>query len=190
MIYIKLDEMMNLAITRNGPIHRGDNLFQNLIYLIPKRLNDIDPMDAYVNLSYIRQDGVADIMTLEPMEEMYNEKYYQYTIPITSAMTKYSGEIRTWLVIVDKAFEQEESVIAKSDECVLRVMDSEDLRKLFDEDKVDSLFQITDADLEQFEVIDGGWIIDVYGGEHYAENKPTMVLNGEIDYIVDGNNAE
>lgn len=190
MIYIKLDAMMNLTITRNGPVHRGDNLFENLIYLIPKNLNGIDPFDTDVCLSYIRPDGVADIVTLEPLAEMYNEGYYQYVIPVTMAMTKYPGEIRTWLIIVEKGFEPEESVIAKSDECIIRVMDSENLRNLFDDDKVDSLFQITDADLEHLEVIDGGWIIDVYGGEKYAGSKGQMILNGELDYIVDGGNAE
>lgn len=190
MIYVKLDQMMNLSITRNGPVHRGDNLFQNLIYIIPKNLNGIDPINTDVCLSYIRPDGVADIVTLEPLVEMYNEDYYRYVIPVTMAMTKYPGELRTWLIIIEKGFEQEESIIAKSDECIIRVADSKDLRDLFDDDKVESLFVLTDADLEKFDVIDGGWIIDVYGGEHYASSKPTMALHGEIDFIVDGGIAE
>ena len=190
MIYIKLDAMMNLTITRNGPIHRGDNLFQNLIYLIPMDLNGIDALNTDVCLSYIRPDGTADIVTLEPKEETYNANYYQYVIPVTTSMTKYPGEIRTWIIVIDKAFETEESIIAKSDECIIRVADSTDLRDLFDDDKVESLFQITDADIENLEVIDGGWIIDVYGGEKYASGKPIMDLNGEIDFIVDGGDAE
>lgn len=190
MIYIKLDTMMNLAITRNGPVHRGDNLFENLIYLIPKNLNGLDPFDTDVCLSYIRPDGLADIVTLEPKEEMYNESYYQYVIPVTMDMTKSPGELRTWLIIVEKGFEPQESIIAKSDECIIHVADSKDLRDLFDDDKVDALFQITDADLENLEVIDGGWIVDIYGGEKYAGSKARMILNGELDYIVDGGNAE
>lgn len=190
MIYIKLDQMMNLTITRTGPVHRGDNLFENLIYLIPKNLNGLDPIDTDVCLSYIRPDGIADIVTLEPLAEMYNEDYYRYVIPVTMAMTKYPGELRTWLIIVEKGFEPEESIIAKSDECIIHVSDSKDLRELFDDDKVESVFVFTDADLEHLEVIDGGWIVDVYGGEKYAGSKAQMILNGELDYIVDGGNAE
>lgn len=190
MIYIKLDAMMNLTITRNGPVHRGDNLFQTLIFLIPKNLNGIDVMNTDVNLSYIRQDGTADIVTLEPTEEMYNDDYCQYSLPVTTDITKHAGEVRAWLVVVEKAFDAEESVIAKSDECVIRVMESEDLANLFDEERTEAMFQITDADLENLEVIDGGWIVAVYGGEKYAGRNPTMILNGELDFIVDGGNAE
>lgn len=190
MIYIKLDAMMSLTITRNGPVHRGDNLFENLIYLIPKNLNGLDPFDTDVCLSYIRPDGMADIVTLNPLAEMYNDNYYQYVIPVTMAMTKYPGELRTWLLIVENGFEPEESVIAKSDECIIHVADSKDLRELFDDSKVEALFQITDADIEHIEVIDGGWIIDIYGGERAAGSKAQMIIDGELDYIVDGGIAE
>lgn len=188
MIYIKLDQMMSLTITRNGPVHRGDNLFENLIYLIPKNLNGYNPIDTDVYLSYIRPDGVADIVTLEPLDEMYNEDYYRYVIPVTMAMTKYPGEIRTWLIIVEKGFKPEESIIAKSDECIIRVTDSKDLRELFDDDKIETLFQITDADLKNLEVIDGGWIVDVYSN-HGAGKDGSTILNEDDDYIIDGGNV-
>lgn len=170
MIYIKLDQMMNLTITRNGPVHRGDNLFQTLIFLIPVRLNGIDVRNTDVTLSYIRQDGTADIVALEQMDEMYNDDYCQYSLPVTTDITKYAGKIRAWLVIVEKAFEAEDSVIAKSDECVIHVTDSEDLTSLFDEEKTEALFQIR---------IDGGWIVAVYDGE-----------KGDLEYIVDGGVVE
>lgn len=49
MIYIKLDDSMNLVITVNEPIYRGDNLNQKIIYLIPlqvgrNRYADCDPL--------------------------------------------------------------------------------------------------------------------------------------------------
>lgn len=42
MIYIKLDDSMNLVITVNEPIYRGDNLNQKIIYLIPLQVGEID----------------------------------------------------------------------------------------------------------------------------------------------------
>ena len=42
MIYIKLDENMNLGITVNEPIYRGDRMNQKAIYLIPKTVGEID----------------------------------------------------------------------------------------------------------------------------------------------------
>ena len=77
-MYIKLDENMDLVITVNDPIYRGDNLNRKIIYLIPPVIGEVDVLTAELYLSYIRADGVADVVILERMEEKYNENYYQY----------------------------------------------------------------------------------------------------------------
>lgn len=59
MIYIKLDESMNLVMTVNEPIYRGDNLNQKITYLIPLQVGEVDMLTATPYLSYIRADGVA-----------------------------------------------------------------------------------------------------------------------------------
>ena len=65
MIYIKLDSDMNLAITVNAPIYRGDNLANKITYLIPETVGELNVEAASVFLTYIRADGVADIISLE-----------------------------------------------------------------------------------------------------------------------------
>ena len=77
MFYIKLDENMDLVITVREPLFRGDNLNRKLVYLMPLTIGDIDMLTAYVYLNYIRADGVADVVVMERMEEMYNESYYR-----------------------------------------------------------------------------------------------------------------
>lgn len=42
MLYIKLDDSMNLMVTVNEPIYRGDNLNRKIIYLIPCYVGDFD----------------------------------------------------------------------------------------------------------------------------------------------------
>ena len=46
MIYIKLDESMNLVMTVNEPIYRGDNLNQKIVYLIPLQVGEVDMLAA------------------------------------------------------------------------------------------------------------------------------------------------
>lgn len=58
MFYIKLDDSMDLVITKKQPIYRGDNLNQKIIYLIPTTVEEIDMATATVYLLYIRADGV------------------------------------------------------------------------------------------------------------------------------------
>lgn len=91
MIYIKLDEDMNLIVTKSEPIYRGDHMNQKITYLIPTMVGDIDMLQATVYLSYIRADGTADIALLVREEETYNERYYQYHLPITSTLSRYAG---------------------------------------------------------------------------------------------------
>ena len=99
MIYIKLDDSMNLVITVNEPIYRGDNLNQKIIYLIPLQVGEIDMLTATPYLSYIRADGVADIVRLERQSEKYKEAYYQYVFPVSCRLTKFPGEVCSWLQI-------------------------------------------------------------------------------------------
>lgn len=125
MLYIKLDQSMNLIITRNEPIYRGDHLNQKLTYLIPTIVGDIDMNAATVYLSYIRADGTADIVLLNRMEDKYNESYYQYTLPITCSLTRYAGSVCTWLQIYSGPAKN--PIIAKSGECMLHIIASKNM---------------------------------------------------------------
>ena len=125
MIYIKLDENMNLAITKNEPIYRGDHLNQKITYLVPLMVGDIDMLRATVYLSYIRADGTANIALLVREEETYNERYYQYHLPVTSDMSRYAGEICTFLQIFSGP--PRHPVVAKSGECPLQIIDSKNM---------------------------------------------------------------
>ena len=48
MIYIKLDESMNLCMTKREPIYRGDHLNRTITYLIPMTVGNIDMERATV----------------------------------------------------------------------------------------------------------------------------------------------
>jgi hypothetical protein len=73
VLYIKLDDDMSLVITVNEPIYRGDNLSQKITYLIPTVVGEIDMLTASVFLSYVRADGVADVVVLDRSETPYVE---------------------------------------------------------------------------------------------------------------------
>lgn len=125
MLYIKLDENMNLVITKNEPIYRGDHLNQKITYLIPITVGDVDMLTATVYLSFIRADGTADIALLVREDEPYNDRYYQYHLPITSTLSRFPGEICTFLQIFSGP--PRHPVIAKSGECILRIQDSKNM---------------------------------------------------------------
>lgn len=100
MIYIKLNDDLSLNITVNEVIHRGDNLSHAITYLVPQTVNDeIDMSSAHIYLCFVCADGSSDMIMLEKSQELYNQTYYQYCLTVPCNITRYAGEVRTWLSI-------------------------------------------------------------------------------------------
>lgn len=140
MIYIKLDNNMDLTMTVKEPIYRGDNLNRKIIYLIPLKVGEIDMLTATAYLSYIRADGIADVVILERQEEKYNESYYQYILPVTCKMTRFPGEICTWIQIYSGT--PSNPTIAKSGECMIYVEDSKNMDDYLCDHQITALYQL------------------------------------------------
>ena len=141
MFYIKLDSNNDLVVTQREAIYRGDNLNRKIIYLIPFQVGEIDPLTAFFYLSYIRPDGIADVVALERMEEKYNESYYQYTFPelINCKLTKFPGEVCTWLQIYSG--DPSNPIISKSGECRLHIQESKNMDDYFCDHQVTAIYQ-------------------------------------------------
>lgn len=140
MFYIKLDENMDLVTTVREPLFRGDNLNRKLVYLIPLTVGDIDMLTAYVYLNYIRADGEPDVVVLERMEEKYNESYYQYTFPVTCKLTKYPGEVCTWMQIYTGT--PSNPTIQKTGECMLQIQDSKNMDDYLCDHQVSAIYAL------------------------------------------------
>ena len=141
MLYIKLDGDMSLVITVNEPIYRGDNLSQKITYLIPTVVGEIDMLTASVFLSYVRADGVADVVVLDRSETPYKESYFQYTFPINCKLSKYPGEVCTWIQIYSGT--PSNPVIAKTGECMLQVQESKNMDDYLCDHQMTALYQLT-----------------------------------------------
>jgi len=122
MFYIKLRGDMGLEVTSREALYRGDHLNQKLTFLLPITVGNIDMGVAAVYLSYIRPDGTADIDLLNRQEELYNETYYRFTMPVTSKLTRYAGTVTTFLTIYAGPYNA--PYVAKSGECLLHIAES------------------------------------------------------------------
>lgn len=140
MMYIKLDDDMNLIITQNNPIYRGDNLNQNIIFLISKNAGGIEISTATIFLCFIRADGTPDIIILDKLDEPYDEMYYQYTLPVTCKLTKYPGEVCTWICIYSGT--PSNPTIAKTGECTLWVQESKDMDCYLSDSQLTAIYAI------------------------------------------------
>lgn len=140
MIYIKLDENMDLTITVNESIRRGENISKKITYLIPVKVGGVDTLSAVPYLCYVRADGTADIIRLDSTGEMYKDQYLQYTIPVTCKMTKYPGELCTWIEVFSGT--PSKPTIAKSSECLLYVEDSKNVDDCLCDHQLAAIYQM------------------------------------------------
>ena len=140
MLYIKLESDKSLITTVYQAIYRGDNMSQNAIFLIPLEVDDIDIESAKVYLSYIRADGVADVVIMEPMDSLYHEAYYQYVLPINSKLSKYPGEVICWLQILSGPASN--ATIIKSGEVVINILESKDIDNYLNDNQITALYQL------------------------------------------------
>lgn len=140
MIYIKLDDEMQLTITVDEPIYRGDNLSNKVVYLIPTVVHEMDMTDSTLFLSYISPDGIVDTCVLTRMEDPYNDTYLQYMIPITCKMTVCTGDICTWITAYSGP--PLNPKIAKSSECILCVRDSKNLDDRLCDEQLSAIYAL------------------------------------------------
>lgn len=175
MFYIKLDDSMDLVITKKQPIYRGDNLNQKIIYLIPTTVEEIDMATATVYLLYIRADGVADVVTLEQMEELYNETYLQYTFPVNCKLTRFPGEVCTWLQIFTGT--PSNPITAKSGECMLQIQDSKNIDDYLCDHQMTALYQLSKTTSDALEEMQG--TIDTV-----VETKADNIIFNEDDNTI------
>ena len=121
-------------------VFRGDNLNQKIIYLIPLQVGEIDMLTATPYLSYIRADGVADIVRLERQSEKYKEAYYQYVFPVSCRLTKFPGEVCSWLQIFSGT--PSNPTIAKSGECLLYVEESKNMDDYICDHQLSAIYEM------------------------------------------------
>lgn len=125
-MYIKLDENMNLAVTINESLYRGDRRNRRIIFLIPHTIGEVDAVSSTIYMNYVRPDGTTDVALLIKSEVPYNAVYDQYIIPVKGALTHVAGDVVMWIEFYNETSD-EKPVIAKSNEVIIPILDAQDV---------------------------------------------------------------
>jgi len=179
MFYIKLEDDMSLVITVRDSIYRGDNLNQKIRYLIPLTVGDVDVLTAFIYLNYIRADGTPDVVRLERLEEKYNESYYQYVFPVTSRLTKYPGEVCTWMQICSGP--PSCPVVSKSGECVLQIEESKNMDDYICDHQLTALYRLEKSLTSDIEEINELVAAKADSLSYNEESRELRLKSGDIE---------
>ena len=121
-MYIKLEDDMTLVITVPGTLRRGDNMNQQIIFLIPNQIGEIDTSAADIVCKCVTPYGFLTMPALTHLAESYNDLYEQYTLDVTDDMTECAGSDYLWLEITDLSERK-----AITSECVLTVEETREV---------------------------------------------------------------
>lgn len=139
-MYIKLDEDKDLVVTKAETLYRGENLATTMTFLIPLKFGDLITADSTLFMSYIRADGVPDISMLVQKGEMYNKNYHQFSVPVDCKLTFAAGKAVIWLQAHCDI--NGKTAVAKSGECALWVVDTQDANGLCADDMYTAIYQL------------------------------------------------
>lgn len=82
-----------LVISSPSKIYQRESAVDKLIFLVPQMYKEIDLSPFTVALEYVDTQNVAHSELLVLDEELYKDLYLRYTVPITSEITKFCGDI-------------------------------------------------------------------------------------------------
>lgn len=133
MYSIKLNDNGSLEVRSRDPLYRWDNLYQKIIFYIPHQIDGINTLTSDVYLTYFptgyEMDDGGYMVRLERLEQKHKDICYKYTLPANCEMTKYPGEITSYLVIVPDATQNKAAI--NSNMYVFRVIDCADAGERF-----------------------------------------------------------
>lgn len=138
MIIIKMEQDKSLLVTRKPILHQFEHKADQLLFLIPPNIDNVDLANANVIARFILPSGMGMTKGLARKEELY-QNYAQYVTSLTSVMTAEAGEIELCLSIVDK----QGAVVLRSSPAFLRILPSISSDELLEEGQLDQLDWLT-----------------------------------------------
>ena len=99
MFTVFMDSDKRLSKRSETTLYQGENLVDKLKFIIPQTYNGIDLSTFTVCLAYTDPANVVRRDTLALVDANYKESFMCYHVPVTSALTKFAGDIKVHLII-------------------------------------------------------------------------------------------
>ena len=90
---IRMTNLKSLVISEDSKLYQRENIVDKFLILLPLTYNDLDLSKFTVTWEYVDPQNEAHSEQLVLGEDIYKEKYLQYTLPIDSKMTYFQGNI-------------------------------------------------------------------------------------------------
>lgn len=113
---------MLVCTTPNTLLYQGENLVDNFHLLLPKIYKEIDLESYTIALKYVTSVNTAKYKILTLNNNAYKNDYLEYVLPITTELTKASGEVRLYITMSKFDTVSKRKYISHSSETTIRIL--------------------------------------------------------------------
>ena len=113
---------MLVCTTPNSLIYQGENLVDNFHLLLPKTYKEIDLETYTIALKYVSSENTSKYEILTLHNNAYKNDYLEYVLPITTELTKASGEVRLYITMSKFDTVSKRKYISQSSETTIRIL--------------------------------------------------------------------
>lgn len=104
MITVLMQSDKTLVISEPGKIYQREKLVDKIRFLVPAVYDvngvGMDLIQFTTTLEYVDQANVVQTEALTASEDLYKEKFIEYTLPVDTNITRYVGDIELRLSLV------------------------------------------------------------------------------------------
>ena len=104
MITVLMQSDKTLVISEPGKIYQREKLIDKIRFLVPAVYDvngvGMDLTQFTTTLEYVDQANVVQTEALTASEDLYKEKFIEYTLPVDTNITRYVGDIELRLSLV------------------------------------------------------------------------------------------
>lgn len=113
---------MLVCTTPNSLIYQGENLVDNFHLLLPKTYKEIDLETYTIALKYVTSVNTSKYEILTLHNNAYKNDYLEYVLPITTELTKASGEVSLYITMSKFDTVSKRKYISHSSETTIRIL--------------------------------------------------------------------
>lgn len=99
MLTIIMNPDKSLSKKSSAVIYQGENLVDNVKFLLPQMYGDLSLADFTVCLTYIDPANISRTEKLVLKDANYKGSMLYYCLPVTSTLTKFAGNIKVHLML-------------------------------------------------------------------------------------------
>lgn len=104
MITVLMQSDKTLVISEPGKIYQREKLVDKIRFLVPAVYDvngvGMDLTQFTTTLEYVDQANVVQTEALTASEDLYKEKFIEYTLPVDTNVSRYAGDIELRLSLV------------------------------------------------------------------------------------------